>query len=130
MIKILLVEDEEMIREMYELALNQAGFEVEAVGDGQVAVDKLTQQTPDYKLVLLDVMLPGLDGISVLKEMKKSPPPTNEIPVFLLTNLGLEDLVQEAMELGASKYLVKSNILPQQIIEEINSFLNKSSPQN
>jgi len=123
MTKILLVEDEEMIREMYQLALTQAGFEVDAVADGQLAVDKLTQGTPDYALVLLDVMLPGLDGISVLKEMKKAPPPVNTIPVFLLTNLGLEDLVGEAMELGAAKYMVKSNILPQQIIDEIKAFL-------
>ncbi len=119
--RILLVEDEDMIREMYQLALTQAGFEVEVLSDGQVAVEKLTAD-PNFDIILLDVMLPGLDGINVLKALHEKQLPAAQIPVFLLTNLALEDLVKEAMEIGAKKYLVKSNILPQQIIEEVNNF--------
>ncbi len=119
--RILLVEDEDMIREMYQLALAQAGFEVESVADGQIAVETLTQDS-NFDIILLDVMLPGLDGISVLKALKDQNLPAAQIPVFLLTNLGLEDLVKEALELGAKKYLIKSNVLPQQIIEEVSVF--------
>ncbi len=119
--RILLVEDEDMIREMYQLALSQAGFEVESVADGQIAVETLSQDS-NFDIILLDVMLPGLDGISVLKALRDQNLPAAQIPVFLLTNLGLEDLVKEALELGAKKYLIKSNVLPQQIIEEVNVF--------
>lgn len=122
--KILLVEDEEMIREMYNMALTQAGYEVDSVADGEAALSKLTQEQPDYDLILLDIMLPNVDGISILKAIKKPDSPAAHIPVFLLTNLGLDDLVEEALSLGADRYLVKSNILPQQMIEQIQAFFD------
>jgi len=123
---ILLVEDEEMIREMYHMALEKAGYQVESVEDGRDALTKLQQNPQNYELVLLDIMLPGLDGISVLKEMKNPDSPAKNISVILLTNLGLEDLIQEALELGAMQYLVKSNTLPQQIIDQIDAFFAKN----
>lgn len=121
--KILLVEDEDMIREMYQMILTQNGYDVDTAADGETAVAKLTTGKPDYNLILLDIMLPQVDGISILKKMKAEGSPSKKIPVILLTNINFDDLVKEAMDLGADKYLVKSNTLPQQIIEEVNTFL-------
>lgn len=122
--RILLVEDEEMIREMYKLAIQNAGYQIDTSEDGESAALKINTTDPQYDLVLLDIMLPKLDGISVLKQIKADDK-TKNIPVFLLTNLGLEDLVKEALELGAQQYLVKSNILPKQIVAEIDTFFQQ-----
>ena len=126
--KILLVEDEKIIREMYEIVLKHAGYDVDFAEDGEVAVQKLSQPKPDYDLVLLDLMMPKLDGINVLKIIKAPDSPSRHIPVFLLTNLGMENLIKEAMSHGADKFLVKANYLPKQVVDEITAFL-KTQPQ-
>ncbi len=120
--KILLVEDEMLIRDMYNLVLKQNGYEVVSAEDGEDALAKLLEGQPDYDLILLDIMLPKLDGISVLKKVKDPSSPARSIPVFLLTNLGLDDLIKEALAIGAEQYFIKSNILPQNIVDEINAF--------
>ena len=121
--KILLVEDEKMIREMYEIVLKHAGYAVDFAEDGEIAVQKLSQPNPDYDLVLLDLMMPKLDGINVLKIIKAPDSPSRHIPVFLLTNLGMDNLIKEAMSHGADKFLVKANYLPKQVVDEITAFL-------
>lgn len=121
--KILLVEDEALIRDMYEMILKKRGYEVEIAEDGQAALDKLMNGTPDYGLILLDIMLPQVDGISVLKKIKDLGSPAKDIPVFLLTNLGQENLIKEAMALGAAQYWIKSNIFPMDLAKEIDTFL-------
>ncbi len=120
--RILLIEDEQMIREMYEIALKEAGYKVNCVKDGKEALEILKQPNVNYDLVLLDILLPELNGMSVLNEMKKNDSPSKNIPVILLTNLGMEGLVNEAMNLGAEQYLIKSNILPQNLVEELKNF--------
>ncbi len=120
--RILLVEDEILIREMYQYALNQRGYTVETAEDGEQALEKLINQKLTYDLILLDVMMPKLDGISVLKKIKQPDSPAKAIPVFLLTNLGIESVIKEALSVGAYKCLIKSNMLPLQILEEIDTF--------
>jgi len=71
-------------------------------------------------------MLPKIDGISVLKKIKEEGSPAKDIPVFLLTNLGQENLIKEAMALGASQYWIKSNIFPMDLVKEITKFLQNS----
>ncbi len=124
--KILLVEDEVLIREMYELILKKRGYEIDTADDGEQAMNKLTAEGKnDYSLILLDIMLPKMDGISVLKKVKEENSPVKNIPVFLLTNLGQENLIKEAMSLGADQYLIKSNIFPMDLANEIDNFLKK-----
>lgn len=125
--KILLVEDEVFIRELYELALTQHGFSVDCAEDGELALQKLTQTSPAYDLVILDIMLPKLDGISVLKQMKMHDSKTKDIPVFLLTNLGLDSVIKQALSLGAQKYFIKANFLPKDIVREIDLFFQTQS---
>ena len=127
--KILLVEDEALVHEMYSLALKKKGYEIDLATDGEQALQKLTAPQVDYDLILLDVMMPKLDGISILRKIKKPDSPAKNIPTFLLTNLGLDDVVKEAKSLGAVKCLIKSNTLPQQIIDEIEDFFKNKSAQ-
>lgn len=121
--KIFLVEDESSIQEMYVMILEKNGFEVEAVEDGEAAIAKLTDSGVNYDLILLDIMLPKMDGISVLKQIKADGSPAKEIPVFMLTNLGQEDLIKDATESGAAGYWIKSNIFPVDLATKIKEFL-------
>lgn len=116
--KVFLIEDDIFIRDMYAKILTQRGYEVESVTDGQEALKKL-QNRPEYDLILLDIMLPKVNGIDVLKEIKKEGPPAKQIPVYLLTNLGQESIIEEATAIGAEGYFIKSAFLPAQIADEV-----------
>ena len=124
--KVLLVEDEEAIRQMYDLVLKKKGFEVDLAEDGEIAIQKLTQGQPNYDVVLLDIMLPKFDGISVLKAAKEVDSPSKNVPVYMLTNLGQEELIKQALELGAERYWVKTNIFPMDLIEKLSETLSGS----
>ena len=122
--KILIIDDEEQIRKMYKESLVLGGHLVETCQNGQQAVQKLITGQPDYNLILLDIMMPGLDGINVLKQIKSDTSPACNIPVFMLTNLSTYPLKQEALGLGAEKFLAKVDLTPKQILEEINEFFS------
>lgn len=119
--KIFLVEDELLVREMYERVLVQAGYRVDSAVDGREALDKL-KKSPDYDLILLDIMLPKVSGLDVLKGIKKEDSVSRHIPVYLLTNLGQESVIKEAFSIGAEGYLIKSALLPKQVVQEVASF--------
>lgn len=119
--KILIVEDEPFIREMYEKALATQGYLLDAAEDGEIALAKIRQQNNTYDLIILDIMLPKVDGISILKEIR-STPNIKDTPVFLLTNLGLDNVIKQATDLGAQKYFIKANFLPKDIVAQVNSF--------
>ena len=121
---ILLVEDEKIIREMYQHAFSKRGYEIDTAADGQEAMDKLTAQKAQYELILLDIMIPKIDGISILRKIKAADSPLKNIPVILLTNLGQEELIKESIKLGAIEYLIKSNILPMQVVDRIESLFS------
>lgn len=119
--KIFLIEDELLVREMYERVLARAGYGVESAIDGQEALDKLAE-TSDYDLILLDIMLPKVSGLDVLKRIKSPESPTKSIPVYLLTNLGQDSVIKEAFSIGAEGYLIKSALLPKQVVQEVDNF--------
>ena len=127
MAKILLIEDELSIQQLYKLILTKHHLEVDTADDGEIALQKLLHGTPDYNLILLDLMLPKVDGISVLKQIKAENSPVKQIPVFLITNLGQESMISEALELGAAQYWVKSQINPVQLAQEVADFLKNSN---
>ena len=123
--KVLVVEDEIFIRELYEKVLQGAGYEVTGAQDGQEGLDKV--KAGSFDLVLLDIMLPKMTGIDVLKEIKKDPDPKlNKLPVYLLTNLGQESIIKEAFKIGADGYLLKAKYLPNQIVSEVDAFFKKA----
>lgn len=123
--RILLVEDEDFIRDLYLRQLTKAGFLVEAVADGQAALDTLKVKT--FDLLLLDIMLPGINGLQVLREFKTQYPNSVMITI-LLTNLGQEAVIKEGFELGAQAYLIKASYTPDQVVNEVKSALMSGQP--
>ncbi len=118
--KILLVEDELFIRELYERALSQAGYDVITAVDGQQALEVAKK---DLDLILLDIMLPKIHGIDVLKQLKKSDE-TKRIPVVMITNLGQESVINDAFKIGAQGYLIKMRLTPYEILNKVEEFLS------
>lgn len=118
--KILLIEDDLFIRELYKQVLFETGYDILCAIDGEEGL-KFASSKPD--LILLDIMLPKLNGIDVLKKLKANRE-TMEIPVVLLTNLAQESIIKEAFEIGASGYLMKMKIEPYEIQNYINKFLD------
>ncbi len=120
--KILLIEDEEMLASMYETKFKNDGFEIDLSHDGEEGLAKA--ESTEYDVILLDVILPKLDGFSVLKKLREGKK-NKKTPVFLLTNLGQEEDMKKGKEMGASGYLVKANFTPAQIISQIKEFFKK-----
>jgi len=119
-IKILLVEDEKSIADMYKMKFDREGFEVVYIDNGDGVFKTVVDKKPD--IVLLDIILPKVDGFSVLKELKENSK-TKKIPVVMLTNLGQEEDIKKGQEFGADGYLVKANLTPTQIVERIKEIL-------
>lgn len=119
--KILLAEDDETISWIYKSKLESEKYNVVVAVNGAEALTLAKSENPD--LMLLDVIMPQLDGFSVLDELKKDPA-TNKIPVVMLTNLGTEEDKIKGEKLGAVDYLVKASLTPSQIIEKIKKYLN------
>ena len=118
--KILLVEDEDFIRELYVRQLSKAGFEVKSAADGQTGLETLKNES--FDLLLLDIMLPGMNGLQLLREFKTQNPASTMITI-LLTNLGQEAVIKEGFELGAQAYLIKASYTPDQVVSEVKNIL-------
>jgi DNA-binding response OmpR family regulator len=118
--KILIIEDEEMIRDMYKMKLRQDGFEVVAASNGMDGLEFVKNEK--FDLILLDIIMPQIDGFAVLKELK-SGNIKNSAPVVMLTNLSTEDDRNKGEKMGAVGYLVKSSMTPTQMSKEILKFL-------
>jgi DNA-binding response OmpR family regulator len=121
--KILIIEDDQDIRELYAEVLRDAGFVVEEAVDGQTGLSKAL--AGKHNLLLLDIMLPKTDGLEILRQVKDSPA-LKKLPVILLTNLGRESIIKEGFELGADGYLIKSEHTPDQVVAEVKKFLGIS----
>jgi len=120
MAKILTIEDDKFLRELIKRKLQSESFEsIEAV-DGEEGLQQVRAQKPD--LVLLDLMLPGIDGFEVLSRMKKSPE-LSSIPVIILSNLGQRDDIEKGLKIGAVDYLVKAHFTPNEIVEKVKQAL-------
>ncbi len=117
--KVLLVEDDKMISSMYETKLRQDDYIIFIAEDGAKGLEVAAQEKPD--LILLDVILPKLDGFTVLQELKNNEA-TKNIPVVMLTNLGTSEDKEKGKQMGASNYLVKASLTPAQITEEIKKY--------
>jgi DNA-binding response OmpR family regulator len=120
--KILIVEDDQYIRELYEGILSEAGYEVTTANDGQEGLTKLEDVTPD--LMLLDVMMPNLDGIGLLKELHAKHEKKLPHKIILLTNLAHDSVIDEALSLGAAGYLTKSELNPDEFLEQVKKHLS------
>lgn len=118
--KILIVDDEVAIAQVFQQALTQAGFQVITATTGKEAQDKIASEKPDA--ILLDQILPDMNGNQVIKTLK-SQDSTKNIPVAIISNFNQQDLIDEAMKLGASEYILKYQISPQDLVEKTKSLL-------
>jgi DNA-binding response OmpR family regulator len=119
--KILLIEDDLFIREMYQHIFAKEGFSMDTAEDGQAGVTMA--EKGGYDLILLDIMLPKMSGIEVLTQLRDSKSKCLETPILLLSNLGQESVIREAYRIGASGYLLKADLLPRQVLEKVQDFL-------
>lgn len=119
--KILIVEDDAIINLMYKTKLELDGFEVLSATDGAMGLAMAKKEKKD--LILLDVIMPQLDGFTVLAELKKDVK-TKGIPVILLTNLGTEEDKEKGAKLGAVDYIIKAGFTPAQVSEKVQKYLN------
>lgn len=118
--KILIVEDDEFLADIYKTKFELEGFKVLLATDGEKGLKAIQSKKPD--LVLLDILLPKMDGFAILQTIKKDPEIKN-IPVILLTNLGQKEDVQKGLDLGAVDYLIKAHFNPAETVEKVKKIL-------
>ena len=118
--KILLIEDEVLILRMYEKVFGFEGYTVLTAVDGVEGLRKAKADKPE--LILLDIMMPKMDGLRVLEELKADPE-TKAIPIVVLTNLSSDLVIKDAFTKGAAGYLVKSEVVNEKIVDEIKQYL-------
>ncbi len=114
--RILVVEDDKFLRELISRKLREQGYEVEEAIDGEAGLQQIQEGDPE--IVLLDLILPGIDGFEVLEKIKDDAQ-LAEIPVIILSNLGQRDDIERGLRLGAEDYLVKAHFTPTEIIDKI-----------
>ena len=122
--KILVIEDDKFLRKVIKKKLLKEEYTVIEAIDGEAGIRALKTEKPD--LILLDLVLPEIDGFEVLAKIKKNPT-TSKIPVIILSNLGQREDVQKGLELGAVDYLIKSHFNPGEIITRIERALSKKT---
>lgn len=118
--KILIIEDDSFLAGMYLTKFGLEGFDVELSTDGKEGLKKARDWHPD--LILLDIVLPVMDGFTVLGQLREDPD-TAATPVILLTNLGQKGDVERGMGLGAADYLIKAHFMPSEVIEKVKQHL-------
>ncbi len=122
--KILIIEDDSFLSEMYSTKLIQEGFETEIAVDGKQGIDKIKNIKPD--LVLLDIVLPKMDGFEILESIKKDPEFKN-IPIILLTNLGQKNEIEKGLSLGADEYIIKAHFTPTAVVAKVKEILKSKN---
>lgn len=121
-LKILVVEDEQILAEMYQDKFKKEGFEVIVAKDGKEGIKMMREQKP--ALVLLDILLPNENGIDFLKKQKKDPE-LSSVPIIVFSNFDDPETKKETLDLGVKEYLIKSNHNPREIVEQIKKYIKK-----
>lgn len=119
--RILLIEDEDFIRDLYKRQLDAHGFATDVCANGKDGLAAIFRSP--YDLVLLDIMLPDINGLQILKELQQKN--VKNTPVVLLTNLGQESVIKEAFALGAREYISKASYTPDQLVKMVEGLLEK-----
>ncbi len=122
--KVLSIEDDAFLSSLVSGKLIESGFSVISAGTGSDGIAKAKSEKPH--LILLDIMLPDMGGFEILEKLKADPE-TSAIPVIILSNLGGRDEIERGVKLGASSYLIKSNILPHEVVEMVENQISTSS---
>lgn len=120
--RILVVEDDLFLRELYTDVLSAEGYSVESAADGEDALQKI--KVGGYNLILLDIIMPKMDGLEVMRQIQNSPPQTPNKCVVFLTNLDKDEEIRTALKLGQG-YLIKSQITPGILVEKTKAYLEQ-----
>jgi len=121
--RILIVEDDSFVMDIYQTKLSQSGYDVVGADNGLEALKKI-EEDGSFDLMLLDIVMPYMDGLEVLQKVK-SDDKNKDLPIILLTNLSQKEEVDKGLELGASDYLIKSHFTPSEVLEKIKGYLDK-----
>ncbi|HPD73670.1 MAG TPA: response regulator [Patescibacteria group bacterium] len=125
--KIFFVEDDEGFYNIFSVPLKMKGYDIVRVSEGTSAVERIITEKPD--LILLDIVLPGMSGLDILKELREREE-TQSVVVIMLTNFGSDENISRAMEYGANDYLMKYNIVPSELPDKIALFLGEDQDFN
>lgn len=123
--RIMVVDDDLYIRELYEEILKDEGYEVDSAVNGEEALNKL--KNGGYDLILLDIMMPKLDGLGVMDGLKNLQPPVKNGPILLLTNLDHDPLIKDAMSRGAVAFIIKADITPPDLLSQVKKYLGETA---
>lgn len=124
MTKVLLIEDDPLIYRLYQKLFSLEGFEIELAENGQLGLEKLKTFHPD--ILLMDIMMPTMNGIEMLTELKANPD-TKDIPVVVLTNIADMNITQMALSKGAILCIIKSQTEPADVISSVKAVLAKTA---
>ena len=124
--KILLIDDDAALLVIYETALTREGFQIITAPDGQTGLNRAKSDKPDF--ILLDQVLPDIQGNEVLKTLKQDDE-TKNIPVAMLSNFGQHELIQEAINSGAMDYILKYQVEPQDVINKVKELTKMNATQ-
>ncbi len=117
---VLIIEDEQMLCGLMVKKLERSGFAVQGVFDGEMGIRAIEKKKPD--VILLDLLLPGIDGFEVLRHLK-SDQRFKDIPVIIVSNLGEPSDVAKARNAGAAEYIIKANYSPDQIVKKVGEYV-------
>jgi len=120
--KILIVEDDSYISDMYKIKLEEGGYSVSVAPDGESGLELASQIMPD--IILLDVVMPKMDGFAVLQNLRGDAK-FKDTPIVMLTNLGQKESVEKGLKSGADDYIVKAHFTPSEVVSKIEDILNK-----
>jgi CheY-like chemotaxis protein len=119
-VRVLFVEDDVSVAQMYRLKLELDGYVVDVAGDGLTALEKARASRPD--IIFLDIRIPKLDGLGVLENLRAEPT-TSRIPVVILSNWNERELVERGISLGALDHLIKSQTTPGRLSQRLRDWL-------
>lgn len=119
--KVLIIDDDPFIADMYVIKFKDERFEVATAHNGKDGLKKITEFNPD--VILIDVVMPDMDGFQVLEELKKRGDKPHKI--IMLTNLGQKEDVERGIGLGATDYMVKAHFTPSEVVERVRGLLAK-----
>ena len=121
--KVLIIEDEELVAEILEKKLKEAGYNVEVARDGEEGLNKMRKRKPD--LVLLDIIMPKKGGFEVMEEMRKDEN-LKDIDVMVISNSGQPVELDKAKALGAKDWLIKTEFDPQEVLDKVNNLMKEN----
>ena len=125
--KILIIEDEKYLAEMYKWKLEKEGYQAEFALDGQAGIDMALSLKPD--MILLDIVMPVMDGYKTLEILRKMPG-TKKTPIYIFSNLGQQEEIKKGMHQGANGFLVKAALTPSDLVKKIELVLAGQKDEN